>query len=239
MRDISPQETKAQEIGCIDWIFWIDIPTWNNALVFNDPSERISTCLRQYFPTVDSLTIESMVEFEKVFHENVIRKNFYDLLFCTYLFHDIPANTGQVALMYETLYSALTPNGNLVFGYVHGSPSFGTVIQKLMEGGTVPFGVQRHRVRGSKVRGKELVETTRTDHRFRLISTLFVYPTITNPWTISDSDLIFKNVHGWKRKTQRNGILLSMMSSRFGSPLARYWWPNRIVILSKRDEHHP
>lgn len=219
----------------IDWIYWIEGGQWDNALVFNDEYGHIYNQLKQYFTNVYSINVQNIHEFKKAFDSNRLKEIQFDLIFCTYLFHELTTHRKNIKIISERLFSVLSEQGNLVFGYMHGWILLGYIINRMLTNNVLKSFYEYSEINNGKPAANIFYKNLMKSRRFKPIHTLFVFPTYQEPWTISNSKLFGQRACDWKKSTRRNSAMLWFMSSRFTSWLCKYWWPHRIMIIGNEN----
>ena len=223
--------------GWVDWIFWIDINKWGNALVFNDYSGQIQTRLTLYFQKVFTKTISSAFEIDKVITSSSKGNIKFDLIFCSYLFDESTSNRKSFFNYLYKISSMLEDDGNIVFGYTKGPIPISYAIEWIF--GTISLGsfFDYLRVFCKRPKWRYFSHNALSDHGAYLKKKLYVFPNCLEPWTISDSDVFGQHIGTWKKKTRKNQMLFSLMSSGSMHKLLDIWWPHRIAIIGKQNEY--
>ena len=238
MTSSAGERTKFKSRGKIDWIYWIEADQWNNALVLNDNSGYVSNSLKLYFNNVYSVLANNPYEFQKIFDDISLKEMQFDLIFCTDLFHELRVDRKNAKAVLDRFHLNLSERGNLIFGYMRGWNILKYTIDKTLNNNIFKNYHEYPEIKKRKVTADVYYRNLMKNKDFKIIRSLFSFPSHEYPWTISNSKIFGKGVRDWKRKNRRNSLIFRFMSSKITSWLCRYWWPYRILIIGKQDEHN-
>jgi hypothetical protein len=230
---ISEHKSKSYNPGQIDWIYWLDLTSWDNALVIQNKNDQYHNQLEFYFKNVNFASVTSPDEFEKTFNDEELNKTEFDLIFCTDLLEQFGAYPQKIGKYIERLSTILSNNGKIVIGYLYGLKLVTFVIDKLLTADTTLRHLNVSNFRWSQKTASAVFEYLEQNEFCQPYQSLYVYPSHRKPWTISNRELFATKIHEWKRKTRRNALVLKLISSKLGARTLKIWWPYRILLISK------
>ena len=86
---ISGTQTQADKLGQLDWIYWLDIKKWHNALVIQGSYDTHLSEVSLYFKNVHFTSASHLLESKKTFNNENPYNAEYDLVFCSVLLEQL------------------------------------------------------------------------------------------------------------------------------------------------------
>ena len=223
--------------GIADWIYWVPLQEWRNAVVFNDHSQNTSLELRPYFLNVHSVTVRSLDDLADFVTGLERERLSCDLVVSTYLLQHFIPDKPTMSRLIQYASRMLSSRGVIVCGYTFGWKLVGSALDRMLGNRETRRWAHFFRWDSRERLTNRFCLALRRSHCFRTVDTLYVFPSYETPWTISNSAFLGRGVRDWKKKTRGNAPLLWFMSSPWTTRLFKYWWPQRILVAGKHREH--
>jgi chemotaxis methyl-accepting protein methylase len=109
------EKTQYHNPGQADWIYWLDLVKWNNALVIQNKKEQAYNQVELHFDNVHFAIVTSVVEFEMVLDDLALNKTEFDLIVCTDLLSQFSGHPEIIKKLLNRLALVLSADGRIVF----------------------------------------------------------------------------------------------------------------------------
>lgn len=215
--------------GKINWLYWVDIKKWDNALVIQDEGNEISRQLSYFFKNVEQVNVIAEADFLSVY-ETLTRQKRYDLILFTHSFLCSIQDAQFASRILKCTCMGLSSDGHVVIEYQKMTNWFFSLIFRTLGGNIEP------RLTSTKKGCKPdvIMNLLNRDPSFLIQDTLFVFPSVSQPLKNSNSDVFFKQITDWKKKTKKNQLLLWFVGAQLTYRFSKLWWPSRILIVGRK-----